>query len=426
MSQWPGKPITQEQSWPGQRITEPEQRSTTQEVGRQLGLTGRAVAGGLAQAVEPFTEPVRYLMNKALPGNPIGNIEQATDQVLTRAGVPEPETGVERGVQGVGRFATSVGAGVGGSRGVEKALGITQPAAQVAPPTSAQLREYASSAYKAADDAGVVIAPDRFGTTVSQIASRVKDAGIDPTLHPKATAALQRLVNVGDEPLTLKEAETLRRVIKDVASSPDASERRIARIMTETLDDFMLNLKGSDVLAGDGQKAGAVLKDARNLWARMSKAETLEEAIEKAGVRAGQFSGSGYENALRTQFRQIAMNGKKMRMFKPEEQEAIKKVAMGGPMDNALRMLGKFAPRGVISGGIVPGMVASVGGWPAAAGLAAAGEAGRRGATAATAKNARTAVELMQRGAPAMKQGIPPFVPEWLVGGVIGADEGAY
>src|SRR5690606_40869921 len=63
-------------------------------------------------------------------------------------------------------------------------------------------------------------------------------------------------------------------------------------------------------------------------------------------VRASQFSGSGLENALRTEFRQLAMNPKRLRRFTQEEQRAIKEVAFGNPTSNTLRQIGKLAPTG--------------------------------------------------------------------------------
>lgn len=403
-------------------MTQAEPPSLLGEVGRQAGLTARALAGGAAQAVEPFTEPVRYLMNAALPGNPVGNIEAATDEALTRVGVPEPRGAVERGVQSVGRFATSAGLGAGGAKGVEKALGIVTPK-QATTLTTDQLREYANAAYKAADDAGVVIHPGSFKSFVDRVAGATRQAGVDKDIHPKATAAIRRLQEAVEEgePLKLKDMEILRRVANAAGKSIDADERRIAKIIKGQFDDYMGRLGQADVVAGDPQAASAALSTARNLWSRMSKAEVVQDAIEKAGVRAGQFTGSGFENALRTQFRQIAMNDKRMRGFSKAEQEAIKKVAMGGPIDNALRMLGKLAPTGVISGGIGAGAGYAVGGPVGAVAVPLAGTLARRGATNLTQRNVQKAGELMRRGAPAPKQ-MSEYMPQWVSGAVFGVD----
>jgi len=401
-------------------------RSIPAEIGRQTGLTGRAIAGGLAQTVEPFTEPLRYLFNTVLPGNPIGNIETATDEVLTSAGVPEPENNIERGVQTAGRFVASLGAGAGLTKGAEKLMGIKPPAPSPAPPNSEQLKAYANAAYKAADDSGVVISPKSFKGLVNRVNSKVTEEGIDATLHPRATAALKRLRDVGDGPVEFKQLEILRRVVKNASSSIQADERRIGQMMSHQIDDYVRSLNPKDVVAGDAETAASAISAARNLWSRMSKSETVEKLIERAGIRAQQFSGSGFENALRTEFRQLAMSEKKIRMFSPDEQAAIVMVAKGGAIENALRMLGKAAPTGIVSSVLSSGAGYAAGGPAGAIVLPAAGLAARRGATAMTSKNAQLAAELMRRGAPAAAKTIPQNLPSAAIGGIIGLDDPFY
>lgn len=403
-----------------------EQGGMLDELGRQLGLTGRALAGGAAQAVEPFTEPVRYLMNKALPGNPVGNVEAATDQLLTKAGVPEPADALERGIQSVGRFAVGAGAGMGGAgateRGVLGALGLNK-AVRPEAMTTEQLKEIGTAAYKAADDAGVVVHPGSFQNFANRIQGITKNAGIDRDIHPKATAAVRRIAEAAEEgkPLKLEDMEILRRVTQGARGSIEKDERRIGSMIAEELDDYLARLGSNDVIAGDPQAASTALKTARDAWTRMSKSATIEDAIQKAGIRAGQFTGSGFENALRTQFRQIAMNPKRMRGFSQAEKEAIKKVAMGGPLDNTMRMLGKLAPTGVISGGIGASAGYAMGGPVGMVAVPATGHLARKAATALTKRNVDDALDLVRRGAPLPKD-TPEWLLPWLSGGIFGAD----
>jgi hypothetical protein len=115
-------------------------------------------------------------------------------------------------------------------------------------------------------------------------------------------------------------------------------------------------------------------------------------------LSAPNFSGSGAENAVRTEFRTLAKNTAKMRTFTPAERSAIERVAKGGPIGNTLRMLGKFAPTGVVSSALSGGAGYAVGGPVGAVALPAAGFAARQGATAATLGNARAASETILRG----------------------------
>lgn len=261
-------------------------------------------------------------------------------------------------------------------------------------PTREALSKAATAAYKQADQSGVVVKPESFGALKERIVSEVQ--GIDPTLHPDSTAALKRIVE-SDGPQTLQQLETLRRIASDAEDSLKPADKRLAGKMVDQIDDYIDSLTESDVVAGDPAK-GKALKEARNLYSRSKKAEELDKLVERAELSAPNFSGSGMENALRTEFRALAKNERRMRRFTPEERDAIKRVAKGGPVENALRMLGKFAPTGVVSAILSGGAGAAAGGPIGALALPAAGTAARFAATRMTMRNVARANELMRRG----------------------------
>lgn len=282
-------------------------------------------------------------------------------------------------------------------------------------PSVAALKQQAGAAYDAAENAGVIISKNSFKQFAQDVQRQMADEGIDAMMQPRALAALKRLTDIDDN-VTLKGAEILRRVVKNAASSNDPSERRMARIMVERLDDYMNNLSPADVLGGNAPAATSALRDARSLWSRASKADSIEELISRARNRSSQFSGSGYENALRTEFRNLAQNAKRLRVYTPDEQAAIRRVANGGPVGNVMRMLGKFAPTGVVSSVLSGGAGFGVGGPVGAVALPALGFAARQGATAATARNANMASALM-RGVPPPTQ-LSPLAQRLLSAGV--------
>lgn len=279
-----------------------------------------------------------------------------------------------------------------------------------APPSSEALKDQAQNAYRAAESAGVVIGEASFENAFLNIAKDAAKQGLHPKLHPRALAALESLGNEVGKPLTLEKADTLRKVLKNAASTADASERRIVMRAVDKFDDYIAGLKPTDVLAGDAKAATEALTEARGLWSKARKSEAVEDLMERAKTRASQFSGSGYENALRTEFRNLIMNPRKMRVFSAEEQDAIKKVAKGGALENSLRMLGKFAPTGVVSSALSGGMGFAAAGPAGAVALPALGFAARRGATALTERNAKLAAELMRRGSP-IPPSLRPFLP---------------
>jgi len=402
-----------------------EQRSALGEFGRQLGLTGRAIAGGAAQMAEPFTEPVRYLMNKALPGNPIGNIETATDEALTAVGVPEPQGALEEGVQSASRFAAGFATGGLAGKSDDAVLGLLGMSNRIrsTPVTAKDLRGIADTAYDVADKSGVVINPTGFKSFVDDLSTTVNDFGISKKLHKNATAALKELQKAAESgtPLKLKEIETLRKIIGDATQATKPADSKIAFMIRDALDDYTNRLGSSDVLSGDPRAAMAALKTARDAWHRMSKSNDVAWAVERAGTRAGQFSGSGFENALRTEFRQIAMNKKRLRGYSPEEKAAIKHVASGGRLDNAFRTLGKLAPTGGLSMIMSPGAGYAVGGPVGMVALPVIGAASRRVATNRTMRNVDDLNNMVLGNAPRTKDA-PEWLLPWLSGTAIGAD----
>jgi hypothetical protein len=99
------------------------------DIPRQLGLTARYGAEGLAGLAETVTEPVRYLAQKAgLMKNTLP-LSAAVSDLATRVGLPQPQTADERVVGDAARL-------VAGSAG---GAGLLGRAAQAAPETARQV-----------------------------------------------------------------------------------------------------------------------------------------------------------------------------------------------------------------------------------------------------------------------------------------------
>jgi hypothetical protein len=359
---------------------------------------GQKAANGTRMAQEAFPS---LPQSEAIPAG-IGAATNTAAQMIA-------PTAIFKGVKGVK-------ARVDGNRsaaGVARPMAPSQaePPAQSAPaaqrpagvarvpeepvPTKERLAELATEAYKRADEAGVVITENSLKGLKTRVVALTKKGGIDKDLHPDSTAALNKILKSKGE-LTLTEVETLRKVANDAKGAIKPADKRLAGQIVDELDDYIDNLKDTDVVAGDATKAKA-LKEARGLYSRKKKAETLEELVSRAELSAPNFSASGMENALRTEFRNLAKNKQKIRMFTAEEQAAIRKVAQGGKVENALRFIGKFAPTGVVSGTLAGGLATALAG-PVGIGVPVAGLAGRYAATRMTMKNVSKADELVRRG----------------------------
>lgn len=295
-------------------------------------------------------------------------------------------------------------AGAGGV-GAARQLAESATVAKTIPSTS-QIKQAANAAYTKAEQAGVVVKNSEVKNLGNTITQAVEDAGIDPTLHPKATAALKRITDsTGD--LSLKKMDILRRVANGAAGSIDKDESRIAHIILDHIDDFVENLGPGSVVSGNTADATSALKEARSLWAKQAKSSVIDNLMERAKNRAETIGGSGLENAIRVEFRQLAQNPKRLRGFSQEERDAISQVARGGPIANVARTIGKLAPTSAIP------ILSELGAYavdPRALALPVAGIAGRAVATGLTKRSANAASALV-RGGSAPKQ---VFTPELL------------
>jgi hypothetical protein len=289
-------------------------------------------------------------------------------------------------------------------------------------PSIDDLKAAGGAAYKAADDAGVVIAQPALRQLHAQIADDLTEFGYKPELYPKVRAALDDIEDlakarvkgtpeklVGLErfdpagqsaPLhtTLKGLEQTRRLVNNAGKSVEPSERLLGSRMADRIDDFMdtLDQPGMTVM-GDAAKGAASLKEARSLWHQARKSELIEGAIEGAKLRASTTgSGGNVENAIRQELRKLLTDRKKARAFSKEEKQAIRAAAGGTTAQNMMRLLGKLAPSGVVSFGMAATAGNAVGGPVGAAVLPAVGlvaktaaDRGTRLQAEALLKNAR-------------------------------------
>ena len=95
---------------------QPQQPGVLQEIGRQVGLTGRGAIEGVTGLAGIVIDPVTRLANIALPATAqIPTMQQATSQILDTAGFPQPRDAVERmvnqAIQGVSSGGAMAGAG---------------------------------------------------------------------------------------------------------------------------------------------------------------------------------------------------------------------------------------------------------------------------------------------------------------------------
>jgi hypothetical protein len=276
-------------------------------------------------------------------------------------------------------------------------------------PSVDQLKTQSRDAYKRAAESGVFYNANQFDDFIDNLNTNLRDqegkrVTVLPELHPKSNAVLQAFSRYKGSNKTLEDMDDLRRIARDAASAPDPADRRVGMIIRNKIDDFILN--ESPV----GGEAGVeALKEARGYWSRARKGDVIEDLMFDARLDSkGTFTGAGVENAMRREFKRLAKSND-FRLFNKDEQRAILSVVEGGPFSNATRLIGKFAPTGVVSGTLGPTLGSAVGfgaagpwGLTGAAVVPAVGAAGRLAATRATeTAAARASAKIRAGNAPA-------------------------
>jgi hypothetical protein len=365
-------------------------------LGAPLGPVGM-LAGSLAL---PAAELGTQAANVMLPEKyQIPSPSGAVEGLLTRLGFPVPETTGERVIQaggaGLGGFggqirglqalsqtaASPVGRGVaqtmasepgrqlaaaapsamagqtayeltgspvagmvaGMGTGAAFGVGAKQPGV-----TREEIAAQASKSFDRARQSGIAFDPQKFSQNMTKIAGDLRQEGYTPTGYPKIEAAVKELSSPTVKDFT--ELQALRKIIQNAQASPDGAERRLATILKERFDDYVLNAPQSDMVGTTTKTGVAVWKQARDQYNRQMKGEVFERMLENAQLDVSKFTQSGAENSMAQQLRQLAKNDKQMRMFTKDEQAAIRSAAKGTTAQNLLKFYGRFAPTSSVGG----------------------------------------------------------------------------
>lgn len=307
-----------------------------------IASTAGAVAGGLG-AAGPLVKGGATLLQGA----------KATLPSLMGRGAAEGSlygmaygAGEGRGLEGRA-FNAGTGALFGGAAG-----GLTGGLARIgagkvaddAIPSTEQLRAIGSQAYKQADDAGVIFTPAAVEKLQKGLTADFTDFGFLPELQPGAAAVLRQIEKQAGNNITLKGLDTLRKAASNAYIPGNKSNNNLVQKIISRIDEMMANPAADDVLMGDAQAGAAALKQARDAWARSSKAEGVQNALKKADLRAASTgSGGNADNATRQALRKFLET---QRGLSDAERKVIEKAIRGGPVQNALRLVGKLSPSG--------------------------------------------------------------------------------
>ena len=382
---------------------EKPQRSLVEEAGRQLGLTARAGITGLAAVPAMLAEPVAAGVNLLAGKQVMASPTQGLQNVLTAAGLPAPETGLERAVQtgtaamaGVPAQAALSGtsaalaplrqnllqqtaaAGAGGVAG-QAAADVVQEATEnpimsaiagIAAGTVAgagaakgataaatkreplitldEIKQRAQRSYATVDQQGVFLKPKSVLDNFNNVEAALIKDNFNPKLdaHKPVAQVLEQVRDmVGTQRVSFTKLEQMRSALVDLKSAKDSATRKYAGKAVSELDNYITKLGSKDVLASEGDvgKAVKAVQDARKDWRNLSRATVLEDALNVAEARALDPKASEGE-LIRRQLINLAANKDKMRFFSEREKNAIKSVASGPVADPLLSLVARLNP----------------------------------------------------------------------------------
>lgn len=412
--------------------------SRTEQTMRKLGLieTARltatptqrlgigALEGAASVATGMVATPLNHLWNAGMEaaelptGQPVGMYQPRTpegqavlsgvDKAMRATRIPQAiEAGMDLDNPDPAKRATGnlIGAGLSIMPAVGPMRAARARRAMI--PTRDAIKAASGELYAGARGTGEMLPQSGFPGLIQKAEKMLAEESFDPAQNPRTAAALNRLYEEGTRPgiqgFSPQGAEVIRRHLMNAEESaigdiknPAQSTSADARLAAKLLDDF------DDFMDAELAKAGPQYQKARALWSTQRKAADIERLFERAKNQAGQYSVSGMDNALRTQFKGLADNHRRFNRFSAPEKEAILRVVRGDLPQNWLQRLGKFS----VSRGGVSAMPALLGmslDPTLGAILAIGGEAARVGSSALRSSRAGAVDRLVRAGAiPAM------------------------
>jgi hypothetical protein len=260
-------------------------RQNQDSIARQVGLTARYGMEGLGQVADIVGSPLNMLINKAT-GSQLVTPSQSMSNFATMLGLPQPQTGLERGVGNVTRALAGVPAmaGVGGL--LQQAPNLTtqvvgrglaaQPVAQMAGATAGTgAAEIARNQFDVQNPLALLGINLAAGLPASAVAARTANipSGTnyrDPVTGQLIESAAQRGVNIdvgdvgGPGSTLLRKTRQFGDTTQDANQAKSAQVRNLIEKVTEQVKPASVTKEGGEklVIANDLRTQYRNAKDA--------------------------------------------------------------------------------------------------------------------------------------------------------------------
>lgn len=264
---------------------------------------------------------------------------------------------------------------------------LTKP--RFTPPAAASIKEEANSLYKQAKTDGVIIRSTSFDKILDDVTVSLLDRRVTKSGTPKSFGLIEELQSLKGADKDIADIDGIRQMIANAGGSLDKADTAAAMQARDVYDRLVDGLGADDVTvigtaddllrqkapdlpvparpaSRDPSGALGTLKEARSLWHRARKAETVENVMTKAVDRAGaNYTAAGLQTALRQELKQLKWRGRELsrefKSFSPEERRAINAVINGVSGEGFLRAIGRFGG-GTVAKLLTGGAAYSLGG----------------------------------------------------------------
>jgi hypothetical protein len=290
-------------------------------------------------------------------------------------------------------------------------------------PSGGDLVRTGGGQFDAARDMDVVVKPDFASRTASDMRAALKDFDPQDANVKDVFRKIDRLDSLSlTGAVEMNEIENVRKQLSKLRKSLDPSTREAAKTAQVVLTENQAKLAAQDVLSGDAQLYSKTIRDAVGNYGAGKRSLTVQGKQDLAELNAGTAgSGGNDDNALRQAMKQLARPinntnvpaGKRLG-FNDAEIEAARLAAMGTPVGNTARYVGKLAPTGSVSGVLSAGAGYGAAGPMGAVALPAVGYLAKKIGDMST-KNAVKNLDFLVRSRSPLAQQVAAQLPPQIV-----------
>jgi hypothetical protein len=310
--------------------------------------TAQAQEDAKKQAIRQ-QNPIASTTGELAGGLATGGTIAATGATLAGRSIPYIGRAIPAAVEGAGYGAiTGAGEAKPGERGYGAAKGAAVGAATGAIASKIGDALAASKAlYDQAAQQGLVIKPQSADNMINNM--QLAAGRINEKLRPKTAGLVDDIMASKGQPMSLERFHELRQEVNLALKNAEPQDERTLMRMKTILDGFADNATAADV---SGNVQGfQLLKDANAVWAKKAKAQKIEDLFDLADVESAKYSQSGLHNAIKLKAKALytrIVKGQE-KGFSGEEVTLIRQLSKGEMTPKSVELLGKFAPRGIVS-----------------------------------------------------------------------------